>query len=213
MNVTDQWMLERMQQMAANMAASLPQTSQNTDASQPEKGESFQDLMNKAKDQQVEAPRKDSTAQKTENVQDKAPAQKTEGEVITDMRDPRIQALDRETQAQIAAGFLTPLGVYDGVLLLRVDAQPTAIITPTLPNGQPDLTQLIVLVNANGERFEVYLDQENGDLKLFQVLAIGERKHLELVPEQPKTEFLNTVKWLDMTVNHTGEGLEETGLV
>ena len=26
MNVTDQWMLERMQQMAANMAASLPQT-------------------------------------------------------------------------------------------------------------------------------------------------------------------------------------------
>ena len=72
MNVTDQWMLERMQQMAANMAASLPQTSQNTDASKPEKGESFQDLMNKAKDQQVEAPRKDSTAQKTENVQDNA---------------------------------------------------------------------------------------------------------------------------------------------
>ena len=104
MNVTDQWMLERMQQMAANMAASLPQTSQNTDASKPEKGESFQDLMNKAKDQQVEAPRKDSTAQKTENVQDKAPAQKTESEVITDMRDPRIQALDPATQAQIAPG-------------------------------------------------------------------------------------------------------------
>ena len=210
MNVTDQWMLERMQQMAANMAASLPQTSQNTDASQPEKGESFQDLMNKAKDQQVEAPRKDSTAQKTENVQDKAPAQKTEGEVITDMRDPRIQALDRETQAQIAAGFLTPLGVYDGVLLLRVDAQPTAIITPTLPNGQPDLTQPIVLVNANGERFEVYLDQENGDHKLFQVLASGERKQLELFPEQPKTEFLNNVKRLDMTVTTQGEAMKET---
>ena len=41
MNVTDRWMLEQMQQMAAAMAASLPKTVQNTDA-KPEKGESFQ---------------------------------------------------------------------------------------------------------------------------------------------------------------------------
>ena len=210
MNVTDQWMLERMQQMAANMAASLPQTSQNTDASQPEKGESFQDLMNKAKDQQVEAPRKDSTAQKTENVQDKAPAQKTESEVITDMRDPRIQALDPATQAQISAGFITPVEMPNGNLALRIDAQPAAIITPTLPNGEIDWSKPFVLTNSKGEQFEVFLDQENGDHKLFQVLASGERKQLELFPEQPKTEFLNNVKRLDMTVTTQGEAMKET---
>ena len=60
MNVTDQWMLERMQQMAANMAASLPQVGQSTDTSKPEKGDSFKDLMDKAKDNKVEAPEKDS---------------------------------------------------------------------------------------------------------------------------------------------------------
>ena len=54
MNVTDQWMLERMQQMAANMAASLPQVGQSTDTSKPEKGDSFKDLMDKAKDTKVE---------------------------------------------------------------------------------------------------------------------------------------------------------------
>ena len=60
MNVTDQWMLERMQQMAASLTASLTQTSQNTQTPKSEKGESFQDMMSKAKDQKVEAPRKDA---------------------------------------------------------------------------------------------------------------------------------------------------------
>ena len=41
MNVTDQWMLERMQQMAANMAASLPQTGQNAEPPKTEKGDTF----------------------------------------------------------------------------------------------------------------------------------------------------------------------------
>ena len=54
MNVTDQWMLERMQQMAATMATSVPQVGQNSEASKPEKGGSFKDLMDKAKDQKAE---------------------------------------------------------------------------------------------------------------------------------------------------------------
>ena len=45
MNVTEQQMLERMQQMAANMAASLPQTGQNSDVPKAEKGDSFKDMM------------------------------------------------------------------------------------------------------------------------------------------------------------------------
>ena len=67
-----------------------------------------------------------------------------------------------------------------------------------------------MLTNSKGEQFEVFLDQENGDHKLFQVLASGERKQLELFPEQPKTEFLNNVKRLDMTVTTQGEAMKET---
>lgn len=210
MNVNDQWMLEKMQQMAANMAASLPQTNQNTDASKPEKGESFQDLMNKAKDQQLEAPKKDNAVKKTETVKDKAPAQKTESKVITNMKDPRIQAMDPATQAQIAAGFITAVETESGTLLLRTNAEPTAVVMPLLPNGMRDPSKPITLVNGSGEQFEVYLDPENGDHQLFQVMAGGERKQLDLFPEQPKTELLNDVKKLDVTVTALRETTEES---
>ena len=108
MNVTDQWMLERMQQMAANMAASLPQVGQSTDTSKPEKGDSFKDLMDKAKDTKVEDSQKDSTVKKNDAAQKKEPTQKSESKVVTNMNDPRIKAMDPATQAQIAAGFITP---------------------------------------------------------------------------------------------------------
>lgn len=67
MNVTDQWMLERMQQMAASMAA--PQIGQNADAPKTEQGESFQDLMSKAKDQKADNVQKDDGANKADTVQ------------------------------------------------------------------------------------------------------------------------------------------------
>ena len=88
MNVTDQWMLERMQQMAANMAAGLQQNTQSNETPKTEKGESFQDLMNKTKDQKLEAPKKDSPDRKTEAVQDKAPAQETQPKKITRSPNP-----------------------------------------------------------------------------------------------------------------------------
>lgn len=68
MNVTDQWMMQQMQQMAANMAAP-PQPGQNADAPRTEKGESFQDLMNKAKDQKADTAQKGDGGKKAENVQ------------------------------------------------------------------------------------------------------------------------------------------------
>ena len=101
MNVTDRWMLEQMQQMAAAMAASLPKTVQNTDA-KPEKGESFQDMMNKVQSKKAEAPKKDAAAQKEEPVQkteqpqtDKVPV-KTDGETVE---------LTPEQAAMLAAGY------------------------------------------------------------------------------------------------------------
>lgn len=210
MNVNDQWMLEKMQQMAANMASSLPQTSQNTDAAKPEKGESFKDMMDKAKDQQVEAPKKAETPKKTETVQKKEPAQKTEGKAVTNMKDPRIRAMDPATQAQIAAGFITPVEMPNGNIALRIDAQPTAIIMPLLPNGMRDPSQPVTLINSDGEKFEVYLDLENGDHKLFQLMASGERKQIDLFPEQPKADLLEGLKNLDTKVTTPREAMAET---
>lgn len=74
MNVNDQWMMERMQQMAASMAVP-PQAGQSADAPKTEQGESFQDLMNKAKDQKPDAVQKDNGAKKTETAQKEEPAQ------------------------------------------------------------------------------------------------------------------------------------------
>ena len=208
MNVNDQWMLEKMQQMAANMAAALPQTSQNTDAAQTtEKGESFKDMMDKAvQDQKTEAPKKSDSIQKKEPVQKEEPVQKkepgrnTEGKAVVNMSDPRIQAMPPETQAQIAAGFITPVETESGNLFLMESMEPRAIITPTLPNGEIDWSKPFVLTNSNGEQFEVYLNQEGGECKLFQVMDSGERKQLDLFPEQPKPDLLENPKSLDMTV-------------
>lgn len=199
MNVNDQWMLEKMQQMAANMAASLPQAGQNTDTPEAGKGESFKDMLDKAKDQKVEAPKKDNTVKKTDAIQKKEPVQKTESKVVTDMKDPRIKAMDPVTQAQIAAGFLTPVETKSGDLLLRIDTMPSAVIIPMLPNGQIDWSKPFVLSNSDGEQFEVYLDPVNGEHQLFQLTDEG-RKQIDLFPEQPKLDLLNNPKALDMTV-------------
>lgn len=199
MNVNDQWMLEKMQQMAASMA-SLPQTGQNTDTPEAGKGESFKDMLDKAKDQQVEAPKKDTAPEKKEPVQSKEPVRKTESKAVTDMKDPRIRAMDPATQAQIAAGFLTPLETSDGTLLLRIDTMPSAVVIPMLPNGEIDWSKPFVLSNSDGVQFEVYLDPVNSEHQLFQVMASGERKQIDLFPEQPKLDLLGNPKSLDMTV-------------
>lgn len=206
MNVNDQWMLEKMQQMAANMAASLPQAGQNADTPEAGKGESFKDMMDKAKDQKLEAPKKSDPAQKKEPVQSrepvrsKEPGQNTEGKAAVSMSDPRIQAMPPETQAQIAAGFLTPLETSDGTLLLRIETMPSAVIIPTLPNGQIDWSKPFVLSNSDGVQFEVYLDPVNGEHKLFQLTDDGGKQQIDLFPEQPKLDLLSSPKNLDMTV-------------
>lgn len=113
MNVNDQWMLEKMQQMAASMAASLPQTSQNTETPEAGKGESFKDMMDKAvQDQKTEAPKKTETPQKTEKtetVQSKEPAQKVQKTQKTVQIDPKtgLRQIDvtPEEAALLVAGY------------------------------------------------------------------------------------------------------------
>ena len=102
MNVNDQWMLERMQQMAASMAASLPQAGQSA---QTEKGETFQDLMNKAKDQRVEAPKKDSAPEKKEPVQKGEQPRKVTETKNPDGTTTKTVNLTPQEVAMVAAGY------------------------------------------------------------------------------------------------------------
>ena len=164
MNVTDQWMLERMQQMAANMAASLPQTIQNEDHSKTDKGESFQVLMNKAKDQQVEgAPKKDAP-KKTETVQDKAPAQKTEqSQQSQSVKDTSKVNLDANTAALVAAGYAQILEIYeDGSALIMLDPEKSgggfAIVSSGLPTADQELVP-VTITNAMGQKVTVTPEQ------------------------------------------------------
>lgn len=127
MNVTDKWMLEQMQQMTAGMAATLPQTGQSSQPAKTEKGESFQDLMNKAKDKQVEAPRKEDAPEKKEPVQSEKPVQKNEEprkvETVKNADGTEIKkvALTAEEAAMVAAGYaaLSPV-MEDGTVWLAV---------------------------------------------------------------------------------------------
>lgn len=122
MNVNDRWMLEQMQQLAAAMAASLPKTVQNTDA-KPEKGESFQDMMNKVQDKKTEAPKKDAV-QKEEPVQSKEPVEEGRKVEVTknaDGTETKKVPLTAEEAAMVAAGYaaLSPV-MEDGTVWLAV---------------------------------------------------------------------------------------------
>ena len=125
MNVTDQWMLERMQQMAASLTASLTQTSQNTQTPKSEKGESFQDMMSKAKDQKVEAPRKDAAPDKREPVQSKEqpqPAENTAPQQHQPVKAGGRTNFDLTLAAFVAAGFAQVEEVFeDGTAIVTLD--------------------------------------------------------------------------------------------
>ena len=162
MNVNDQWMLERMQQMAANMAASVPQTGQNTEAPKTEKGESFKDLMNKAKDQQTEAPKKADAPARKEPVQSKEPVQKA-GQSAQAPKDASRVNLDSNTAALVAAGYAQVLEVYeDGSALIVLDAEKTggefSIMSSGLLTDGQELTP-VTITNARGETITVTPEQ------------------------------------------------------
>lgn len=128
MNVTDQWMLERMQQMAASMAA-LPQTGQNSETPKTEKGDSFKDMMDKAKDQKVEAPKKDTTVQKKEPVQKTEQPQTSKVPVKTDGKTVMLTA---QEAAMVAAGYavLSPVQPDGTVWLVTAQDESGNLVLP-----------------------------------------------------------------------------------
>ena len=124
MNVTEQQMLERMQQMAANMAASLPQAGQNSDVPKAEKGDSFKDMMDKAKDQKTEAPKKTDSPQqteKTEGTQETEQPRKAETVKNADGTETKKVHLTAQEAAMVAAGYASLSPVQpDGTVWLAV---------------------------------------------------------------------------------------------
>lgn len=124
MNVNDKWMLEQMQQMAASMATTMPQTGQNSQPAKTDKGESFKDLMDKAKDKQVEAPKKEDAPEKKEPVQSEKPAQKAEEpkkvETVKNPGGTETQKVNLTAQeaAMVAAGYAKLFPQEDGTVLL-----------------------------------------------------------------------------------------------
>ena len=108
MNVTEQQMLERMQQVAAAMATSLPQAGQNSDVPKAEKGDSFKDMMDKAKDQKTEAPKKTDSPQqteKTEGTQETEQPRKAETVKNADGTETKKVHLTAQEAAMVAAGY------------------------------------------------------------------------------------------------------------
>ncbi len=124
MNVTEQQMLERMQQVAAAMATSLPQAGQNSDVPKAEKGDSFKDMMDKAKDQKTEAPKKtDSPRQteKTEGTQETEQPRKAETVKNADGTETKKVHLTAQEAAMVAAGYASLSPVQpDGTVWLAV---------------------------------------------------------------------------------------------
>ncbi len=163
MNVNDKWMLEQMQQMAASMATTLPQTGQNSEPARTEKGESFQDLMNKAKDKQVEAPKKEDAPAKQETVQGEQPVQKagqTQQAQPTKDNTAKVK-MDVGTAALVAAGYVEVVKVFeDGSALLMLSEEMmnggVAIVygSNDLPTGAEELIPVII-TNSAGEEITV----------------------------------------------------------
>ncbi|RKI65718.1 flagellar hook-length control protein FliK [bacterium 1xD42-67] len=124
MNVTEQQMLERMQQVAAAMATSLPQAGQNSDVPKAEKGDSFKDMMDKAKDQKTEAPKKTDSPQqteKTEGAQETEQPRKAETVKNADGTETKKVHLTAQEAAMVAAGYASLSPVQpDGTVWLAV---------------------------------------------------------------------------------------------
>lgn len=143
MNVNDRWMLEQMQQMAAAMAVSLTQSSQNVKTPKTEKGESFQDMINKVQSQKTEAPKEAEAPDKAENVQQTEQPRKAETVKNPDGTETKKVNLTAQEAAAVAAGYaaLSPV-MPDGTVWLAVlvgegQRNPLAdqIILGTKPTG------------------------------------------------------------------------------
>lgn len=164
MNAADMMLLERMQQMAASMAVPQIGGGQSVQPKTTKDGASFQDLMDRAqsaKDNSTASSKPQEQDQKTEQVEEKAPAQEVKGKPVF-KDDPRVKEMDPHTQAMVAAGIAALTELEDGTIVVAIPASelPCVTMTALQPNGEPDLSQPVVLQTGSGQVFKVWLDGE-----------------------------------------------------
>ena len=213
MNVNDQWMLERMQQMAASMAASLPQAGQSA---QTEKGETFQDLMNKAKDQRVEAPKKDSAPERKEPVPKAEQPRKVTETKNPDGTTTKTVDLTPQEAAMVAAGYakLSPPMEDGTVWMVTVTDESGKLVLPLAElEGGGEFSGSFVdewTIEATPELTDALeqLLQENSDprtagdilSRLEQELdGAPEQNRMEVVVSAPETEQTEDEETADLT--------------
>ena len=210
MNVSDKWMLEQMQQMAASMATTLPQTGQNSQPAKTDKGESFKDLMDKAaKDQKTEVPKKeDAPAKQQETVQDGKPVQKTEqAQQPQPAKNTAKVKLDVETAALVAAGYAEVMEVFeDGSALIMLSEEfmngGVAIVYDgsDIPTGVEELIP-VMITNAAGEEVTVTPEQIR---EVFDSLGME-------VPRKDSGDNITVVGQLDMSKYQDAEVITPDG--
>ena len=204
MNVNDQWMLERMQQMAASMAASLPQAGQSA---QTEKGETFQDLMNKAKDQRVEAPKKDSAPEKKEPVQKGEQPRKVTETKNPDGTTTKTVNLTPQEAAMVAAGYakLSPPMEDGTVWMVTVTDESGKLVLPLAElEGGGELSGSFVdewTIEATPELTDALeqLLQENSDPRTAGDILSKLEQELDSAPEQNRMEVVVSVPETEQT--------------
>ena len=178
MNVTDQWMMQQMQQIAAGMAAP-PQTGQNADAPKTEQGESFRDLMDKAKDQKADTARKDDGAQKTEGAQKEESDRAVQGTQTT-QAGKTVQKVQKTFRIDPKTGLreidVTP---EEAALLVAGYAK----LSPPMEDGT---VWLVTVQDENGDPVLPLAALEGTDISLMDgqfALAEGEWVLDEITPE------------------------------
>lgn len=204
MNVNDQWMLERMQQMAASLAASLPQAGQSA---QTEKGETFQDLMNKAKDQRVEAPKKDSAPEKKEPVQKGEQPRKVTETKNPDGTTTKTVNLTPQEAAMVAAGYakLSPPMEDGTVWMVTVTDENGKLVLPLAElEGGGEFSGSFVdewTIEATPELTDALeqLLQENSDPRTAGDILSKLEQELDSAPEQNRMEVVVSVPETEQT--------------
>ena len=196
-------------QAAAAMAAPVIQLQDNS--SQPaktDKGESFQDLMDKAKDQQVEAPKKEAVAETRDPAQKVETPREVEVTQSEDGREIQSVQLAAQEAAMLAAGYaqMTPPQA-DGLawLAMPVDENGEAAVPVEAVQDQRALflndEWVVEPAPEVAVALEEVLQEHNDPAQASDILGELEQK-LQDAALKPQTS--TGADTGDVTVDHTG---------
>lgn len=187
-------MLERMQDMMAAMSASVPDIGRNNQsASKTEKGESFQDLMNKAQVKK-DAPAADKPVENKEQPDKAQAAEKPAGKVNTDGDEPgqmkvtvEVDQLSGPMLAALVTGAAQILGITeDGKFIYQQleGAETIPVQSGSRPEGY-------LTINADGDRVMVSMTEI--EAMLDKITEQKDNGEFPVIPENKLDSLLRTI--------------------